>query len=94
MYVKINRNVCDHQLAICERCLGRFLRHPLGYERRCFEKIHDDGSDLLTIDLHTAGHDVRLVLDEEQRRLLAGDGWATFVDFAVPMYREEPHPAK
>jgi hypothetical protein len=22
MYVKINRNVCDHQLPICERCLG------------------------------------------------------------------------
>jgi hypothetical protein len=89
MYVKINRNVCDHQLAICERCLGRFLQYPMGYERQCFEEIRDDGSDLLTIDMHTEGHDVRLVLDEEQRRLLAGDGWASFVDFAVPMYRED-----
>lgn len=87
MYVKINRNVCDHQLAICERCLGRFLQYPLGYERQCFEELIDDGSDLLTIDLHTGDHDVRLVLDEEQRALLAGEGWANFVEFAVPMYR-------
>ncbi|MBZ0293196.1 MAG: hypothetical protein K8L99_11580 [Anaerolineae bacterium] len=88
MYVKINRNVCDHQLAICERCLGRFLQNPMGYERQCFEELVDDGSELLTIDLHTEGHDVRMVLDEEQRKLLAGEGWAQFVDFAVPMYRE------
>lgn len=89
MYVKINRDVCDHQLAICERCLGKFLANPMGYERQCFEEIRDDGSDILTLELHTAGHEVRLQLDEAQRRALAGDGWANFVEFAVPMYREE-----
>ena len=94
MYVKINRNVCDHQLAICERCLGRFLENPMGYERQCFEEIKDDGSDLLTIDMHSEGHDVRLVLDEEQRHLMAGDGWATFMDFAVPMMREKTEKPK
>ena len=94
MYVKINRNVCDHQLAICERCLGRFLENPMGYERQCFEEIKDDGSDLLTIDMHSEGHDVRLVLDEEQRHLMAGDGWATFMDFAVPMSREKTEKPK
>ena len=87
MYVKINRNVCDHQLAICERCLGRFLKNPMGYERHCFEEIRDDNSDLLTIDLHTGDKDVRLTLDAEQRELMAGEGWAKFMDFAVPMYR-------
>ena len=89
MYVKINRNVCDHQLPICERCLGKFLEHPMGYERQCFEEIRDDGSDILTIEMHTGNRDVRLELDEEQRKLMAGEGWATFMDFAVPMYREE-----
>lgn len=93
MYIKINRNVCDHQLAICERCLGKFLANPMGYERQCFEEIREDGSELLTIDLHTGDHDVRLVLDEAQRKMMAGEGWAKFVEFAVPMYRnttEEP----
>ena len=88
MYIKINRNVCDHQLAICERCLGKFLANPMGYERQCFEEIQEDGSDLLTIDLHTGDHDVRLVLDEAQRKMMAGEGWAKFVEFAVPMYRK------
>lgn len=88
MYVKINRNVCDHQLPICERCLGKFLEYPLGYERQCFEEIRDDGSDILTIDMHTGDQDVRLELDESQRKMMAGEGWAAFVNFIVPMYRE------
>jgi hypothetical protein len=89
MYVKINRNICDHQLPICERCLGKFLAHPMGYERQCFEEIRDDGSDMLTIDLHTGDENVRLELNEEQRKLMAGDGWATFMKFTVPIYREK-----
>ncbi len=89
MYVKLNRNVCDAPLSLCERCLGRFLEYPLGYERRCFEEIRDDGKEDLTLEIHSDDHDVTLVLNEEQRKLLAGEGWAYFVDFAVPMYREE-----
>lgn len=89
MYVKINRNVCPAHLAFCERCLGQFLKYPLGYERRCFEEIHDDGQENLTIDLHTGDHDARLVLLPQERVLLAGEGWAKMVDFAVPMYRNQ-----
>lgn len=88
MYVRINRNVCGHQLPVCERCLGKFLANPMGYERQCFEEIVDDGSDLLTIDLRTGDENVRMVLNEEQRQMLAGEGWATFLDLAVPMYRD------
>lgn len=87
MYVKINRNVCPSHLAFCERCLGRFLQYPLGYERRCFEEMVDDGSDDLTLDLTTGEHHIVMKLDEEQRKLVAGEGWAYFVDFAIPMYR-------
>ena len=93
MYVKINRNVCDHQLAICERCLGKFLQNPFGYERQCFEEIHDDGKDIVTIDLHTGEKDVHLELTEAECKMMAGEGWATFMEFAVPMFRdatEEP----
>jgi len=87
MYVKINRNVCPAHLAFCERCLGQFLKYPMGYERRCFEELKDDGKDTLTIDLHTGNKDVKLVLTEAERKMLAGEGWAKLVDFAVPMYR-------
>ena len=87
MHVKINRNVCAAQLAFCERCLGRFLKYPLGYERRCFEVLEDDNSDMLTIELHSGKNDRVIVLNEEQRELVAGEGWSAFVDFEVPMYR-------
>jgi hypothetical protein len=89
MRVKINRNVCPAQLAFCEQCLGKFLKYPYGYERRCFEALEDDGSDLLTIELHSGVHDVELKLDEQQRQEMAGEGWAYFVDFPVPIYRND-----
>lgn len=87
MRVKINRDVCPAHLAFCERCLGQFLKYPMGYERRCFEELEDDGSDLLTIELHSDNHDVVLHLDEAERKLMAGEGWATLVNFDVPLYR-------
>lgn len=89
MYVKINRNVCGHQLPVCERCLGKFLANPMGYERQCFEEIVDDGSDLLTIDLLSGTEEMRLVLNDDQRKMLAGEGWATFLDLNVPIYRQK-----
>ena len=90
MRVKIDRDVCPAHLAFCEQCLGKFLREPLGYERRCFVELEDDQSDKLTIELHSGKHDAVLVLDEDERRLAAGDGWSYFVDFDPPMYRNQP----
>ena len=87
MRVKINRNVCTAQLAFCEQCLGKFLQEPLGYERRCFEELEDDHSNLLTIDLISGKHEETLVLDDEQRRLAAADGWSFFVSFEPEFYR-------
>ncbi|MBK8135593.1 MAG: hypothetical protein IPK52_07120 [Chloroflexi bacterium] len=87
--------VCQDQLE-CVTTNSRFVNSawevslsPMGYERQCFEEIRDDGSDLLTIDLHTGTHDVRLELTDEQRKLAAGDGWAKFLEFSVPMFRDE-----
>jgi len=92
MRVKINRNVCPAPLTFCERCLGRFMEYPLGYERRCFEEMEDDGSEDLTMEIHSGENDVTLVLNEEQRKQAAGEGWAYFVEFSVPMYRNEVIP--
>jgi hypothetical protein len=90
MRVKIDRDVCPAHLAFCEQCLGKFLREPLGYERRCFLELEDDKKDDLTVELHSGTHDVVLVLNEEERRLVAGEGWSYFVDFDPPMYRNHP----
>jgi hypothetical protein len=87
MRVKINRDVCPAHLAFCERCLGKFLNEPLGYERRCFETLEEDDSEILTIDLHTGDKNVVFELTPEERELVAAEGWTYFVDFNVPMYR-------
>ncbi|MBN2472578.1 MAG: hypothetical protein JXN59_17765 [Anaerolineae bacterium] len=89
MYVKINRDVCDAQLAFCERCLGKFLREPMGYERHCFDEIVDDGKDEVTIEIHSGENQTVLVLTEEQRLQAAQEGWSFFVDFIPDMYRGE-----
>jgi hypothetical protein len=89
MRVKINRDLCIAGLSYCERCLGRFLLYPMGYERRCFEELVDDGQEDLTIELHSGDNDVVLVLNEEQRKMASADGWASVVEFAVPMYRDQ-----
>ena len=88
MKVVINRDVCPAHLAFCERCLGKFLREPLGYERRCLETLEDDGSKLLTVELHSGEEEITLQLNEEERQLMAAEGWSFFVDFDVPQYRD------
>ncbi len=90
MRVKIDRNVCSAQLAFCERCLGKFLQEPMGYERHCFEEIIDDGRPELTIDLFSGDHHVILELTEEQRLRAAKEGWSYLVDFVPEMYRDNP----
>jgi hypothetical protein len=80
MYVKINRNACGHQIAICERCLGKFLAEPYAYERHCFEEIVEDGSDLLTLDIASGDNQYHFVLNEEERLMMAGEGWAAIAE--------------
>jgi len=80
MYVKINRNTCGHHISKCERCLGKFLAEPMGYERQCFEAIVMDGSDHLTLDITSGSNHYFLVLNEEEREMLAGEGWAKMLE--------------
>ena len=87
MRVRIDRDLCPAQLSFCERCFGKFLLHPLGYERRCFVILEEDDNETLIIDLHSHGHKQTLELNAEQRNILAREGWAKFVDFAVPNYK-------
>jgi hypothetical protein len=89
MRVKIDRGLCPAHLAFCEQCLGKFLREPLGYERRCFLEFDDNDPETLTVDLQTDGHEVHLSLNEDQRRMLAGEGWSTLLNFTPSMYRDK-----
>ncbi len=91
MRVIINRQKCDAHLAFCEQCLGKFLREPMGYERRCFMEIDYENPDILVVELHSDDHDVVLNLNAEQRKAAASEGWSYFVDFVPSMYRNHIH---
>jgi hypothetical protein len=82
MYVKLDRNACGHHISKCERCLGKFLANPMAYERQCFEEIIDDGRTDLTLDITSGDNHYVLVLDEAQRKLMAGEGWAKVLELA------------
>lgn len=86
MRVKIDRDVCPANLSFCERCLGKFLKEPLGYERRCFVELEEDNSELLHIEMHTDGRDLELTLTPEQRAQISE--WSELMDFAPRMYRD------
>lgn len=85
MRVEIDRDVCPANLSFCERCLGKFLREPEGYERRCFVEVENDGSEILTIDMKTQGRQVHVELTPDQRKQISE--WTELVDFEVPQYR-------
>jgi hypothetical protein len=87
MRVKIDRDVCPASLSFCERCLGKFLKEPLGYERRCFVELEETPGDNLYIDLHTDGRNVHLELTPEERAQVSE--WTELMDFEVGMYRNK-----
>ena len=87
MKVTIDRNICDAALNACEHCFSFFADHPMGVDRYCIVEQMHDGKDVLTLTLRTDGAERTLVLDEEKRRLVTTDGWASLVDFVPDFYR-------
>lgn len=51
--------------------------------------LSEEDDDLLTIELHTGQLDRVITLDEDQRFTVAAEGWSAFVNFEVPLYRDE-----
>ena len=71
----------DHAIATCERCLGRVISNPEGYDRPCIIEQEDDGSDLLTLILRDSnGQEKSYLLDQQQQQLLVSEGWSVILD--------------
>ena len=88
MKVTIDRNICDASLNSCEHCFSFFIQHPEGVDRYCIiEQVDDGREDVLTLTLRTDGAERTVVLDEEKRKLVTTEGWASLVDFVPDFYR-------
>ena len=87
MKVVIDRDLCDANLAFCQRCSAAFIRYPEGVDRMCIREIIDDGKDTLTIEMRTDGRQLELELTDEQRDLAAVEGWEVLADFDPALFR-------
>jgi len=87
MRVVIDRDLCDANLAFCQRCSAAFIRYPEGVDRQCIREIVDDGSDLLTIEMKTDGRQIVIELTDDERELASVEGWEALADFDPALFR-------
>lgn len=91
MRVIINRNLCGHYPAACEKCFGEFLR--LGGEvpdRGCILDVIDDGKPEVTAQITSGTYTTELVVTDENREEIIYDGYMKFVDFPMEAFEIEP----
>ncbi len=86
MKVWIDRNTCDSNLSACESCFGQLVRSGVP-DRACILAYKDDGSESMTIYMHSEDHNVMLVIPPEMRDMVAYDGWSRYVSFEPAMVK-------
>ena len=81
MKVWIDRDTCDSNLSACLSCFGQMVLSGVP-DRGCIVKYEDDGSETLTIFMHSDGQDQEpLVISKEMRDMVAYEGWDQFDSF-------------
>ena len=87
MKVIIDRDLCNANLAFCQRCSAAFIRYPEGEDRHCIRDIIEDGKETLTIEMRTDGRVLEIELSDEERELAAVEGWEVLADFDPALFR-------
>ena len=81
MKVWIDRDKCDSNLSSCLSCFGQMVRTNTP-DRGCIMKCEDDGSETVTVYMHSDGQDREpIVIPKEMREMVAYEGWDKFVSF-------------
>jgi hypothetical protein len=88
MKIWVNRNVCDSNLAACEGCFGQLVITGVP-DRLCVVKHQEDGSETLTVYMHSEEHNEVLVIPPERREEVAYEGWTQFVSFEPEFRKNE-----
>ena len=87
MKVLIDRDLCDANLAFCQRCSAAFIRNPEGTDRLCIRDIVEDGEETLTLTMLTDGRVLEIELTEEEREIASVEGWEELTDFDPALFR-------
>jgi ferredoxin len=87
MKVVIDRDLCNANLAFCQRCSAAFIRDPEGTDRLCIRDIVEDGKETLTLTMLTDGRILEMELTDEERDIASVEGWQELVDFDPALFR-------
>ena len=96
MRITMNRDTCQTILPACEECFGTFILHGGYPDRACITGVVDDGCPELTLLIQYEGREETVVVTDENREMLAYEGWDRFVSvpphFAHTLETQEPPP--
>jgi hypothetical protein len=94
MRIVMDRHTCTTVLPACEECFATFLLHACTPDRGCIVGWQDDGREETTLLLRYGNHEVEMVVTEQNRELLAYDGWSAYVDVIPDFFSAGEHTAQ
>jgi hypothetical protein len=86
MRIVMDRNTCTTILPACEECFATFLLRGCVPDRGCITDVADDGRQETRLVLQYGDHETEVVVTDENRELLAYDGWTAYVDVAPDFF--------
>jgi hypothetical protein len=80
MRIVLDRDTCTTILSACENCFASFLLRGCVPDRSCIVEVEDDGREATTLLVRYAGNEAEVLVTDENRELLAYDGWTRYVE--------------
>ena len=94
MRIVLDRDTCTTILSACENCFGSFLLRGCVPDRGCIMAVEDDGHEETTLLVRYAGNEAEVLITDENRELLAYDGWSRYVDVAPEFFSPGQKPSE
>ncbi len=80
MRIVMDRNTCTTVLPACEECFATFVLRGCIPDRGCIMDVEDDGREEATLVLRYGDVEAEVTVTDDNRELLAYDGWTAYVD--------------
>ena len=95
MRIVMDRDTCTTVLPACEECFATFLLRGCIPDRGCIVDVVEDDREETRLIIRYAGHEVEVLVTDQNRELLAIDGWTRYVDVAPDYFspgEKKPQP--
>jgi hypothetical protein len=90
MQVIINRNLCGHHPAACEKCFGEFLLKGAVPDRGCILQVIEDGAPEVNAVITSGKYTATLQVTDANREEIIYDGYIKFVDLPFEAFEIQP----